>query len=46
MPREHAKGEKGGKQNPIGKGPLKCHLRDFVEKVFEDERKRCSILDE
>jgi len=46
MAGEHAKGEKGREENRIGKGPLKGHLRDFVEEVFEDERKRCSILDE
>jgi hypothetical protein len=46
VPGEHAEGEKGGEKNGIGKGPLKGHLWHFIEKVFKDERERCSILDE
>ena len=40
MSGERAQGEKGGKENPIGKGPLEDHFRDFIEKVFEDEVER------
>ena len=46
MSGKHAKGEKGGQQNRVGEGPLKGNFRDFIDEVFEDERKRCSILDE
>jgi hypothetical protein len=43
---EHAEGEKGGKKDRIGEGPLKGHLRDIEENILEDKVKGGSILDE
>jgi hypothetical protein len=39
VPRERAESKQGCEQNPIGKGPLKNYLRDFIEKVQKDQVK-------
>jgi hypothetical protein len=46
MAGEYAEGKKGGEQNGIRKGPLKGHLWNLVEKVFEDEVEGSLMIDE
>jgi len=46
MPGKHAKSEKGGQQHCIGKGPLKSHFWNLVEKVLEYEMERSPMFDE
>jgi hypothetical protein len=44
--REGAEREKGRQEHPIGKGPLKNDLRDFVKEINEDQVERSVILAE
>jgi hypothetical protein len=46
VPGKHPQSEKGSKQNSIGKSPLKGHLWNSVEKIYEDEIRRSAIFNE
>jgi hypothetical protein len=46
MTGEGAQGEKGGKENRIGKGPLKDHFRNLKDEVLKNKEKRGLMLDE